>query len=334
MGSGANASVLMGFELSAAGADTFGAGGNAINKEFGYAADVSFSPDRNVAFRYGPGSRNWQTAKAGKYGGSWKADFDMCDPWILESIIGPHGGVTGSSGSYAATFSEADLPTSLEIDVCKAVVPGTTYSLTKYYGCVVKEASFGYEAGGSDPLRWSVSGEYGNEALSAPGSFTAQTFPDQTIPVTFANVVVATSANGTDYTTVTNIDKLDVKINNNTELKYSGGSDKPTRRMCGEREYGVTLTKLYDSSATFKQLLYGASGGPTATNPTPIAYLKVTISSEVSATMSWIFTNVIPFKREDPVPGPKDELTETVDLRPQACSVVLAGWDATEPSRY
>ncbi|OPY30359.1 MAG: hypothetical protein A4E31_00409 [Methanomassiliicoccales archaeon PtaU1.Bin030] len=331
---GANASVLYGFELTAGGADNFGSGANLVNKAFGYNLDLSMTSDRSMNYSYGPGSRNWQSAKAGKYNGTWKGDFDLCDPWILETVIGPHGAISGSSGSYAATFSESDSPSTMEIDVCKAVVPGSTYSLTKYYGCSVKEASFGYEAGSDEPIRLSLSGEYSNEALSAPSSFTSQTLPDQAAPIIFANVTVATSSNGTDYTTISHIDKLEVKIDNDTEHRWAGGSDKAVRRKYGERMYDISLTKLFDSSATLKQKLYGNSTGPTASNPTPIPYLKVTLAAEVSATMSWIFTNVYPGRRDEPTAGPKDELTETVDLRAQSCSVVLAGWDTTEPSRY
>jgi len=335
MATGANASVLYGFELTSAGAVNFGAGADEVNKEFGYGLEFSLDTDRSMNFRYGPGSRNWQAAKAGKFAGTWKADFDLCDPWVLEAVIGLHGSITGSSGSYAATFSESDNPSTLEIDVCQAVVPGTTYALRKLYGCVVKTASFGWEGGSDTPIRMSLDGEYSNEALSAPVSFTAQTLPDQAAPLTFANCTLATSANGTDYTTITNVDKCDIKIDNGTELRWSGGSDKASRVKYGERKYELSVSHLLTSTATFLEKLFGASGGPTASNPTAIAYLKVTLSAETSATMSWVFTNVIIGKHSNEgITGPADELIESVELTAQSCSVVLAGWDNTEPARY
>lgn len=335
MASGTNASVVYGFELSAAGADNFGLGGTAINKVFGTNLELStVELDRSINFRYGPGSRNWTAYKAGKVAGSWKADFDFMDPWIIESIIGGHSTITGTSGAYATTFSEVDVLSSLEIDICQAVVPATTYSLRKLKGCVINSASFGWEGGADEPVKLSLDGVYADEALSAPGSFTAQAAPQQASPICFANCALATSSNGTDYTTIANLDKCDIKIDQGAELKWSGGSMVASRRKFGERKYELSLNNLFDSTSEFLTKVYGASGAPSGTNPTPIPYVKATLSAETSATMSWIFTNVIPTKHGQPIKGPADELMEDVELTAQGCSVVLAGWDNTEPVRY
>ena len=332
MATGAQRSVNYGFELTAAGADNFGAGANLVNKAFGFATECEPELDRSVQARYGSGSRNYQTTKAGRVMGSVSPSFDLADPWILESILGAHGAISGSTGSYATTFSESDNPTTLEIDICQNLT-SATYLLRKLYGVVIKKASLSFESSSDMPIRLTMDCDYANEVKSNPVSLTAQIAPQQAAPITFANCSVATSSNGTDYTTIANLDRCELTIDNSAVLRHAAGSPIAARKKFGQRKYSIALTNLLDADTDFLDKVYGSTTGPSA-EPSAIPYLKVTFSAEVGGSIAFIFTNAVVAKHKATGNNADDELFEVVDILPKTCSIAVAGWDNTEPTRY
>ena len=320
--------------MTAGGADNFGSGAQAggLNKPFGYNLEGAEPDlDNSMQFRYGAGSRNFQAAKAGRVIGHINPSFDLTDPWIIEAILGAHSAITGTAGSYACTWSEQDVPLSLEIDICEAVT-AATFALRKLLGAIVKRATFDVDATSDTPIRMSLECDYSNEVLSAPGSFTVQPAPQQTAPITFANGTIATSSNGVDYTTIANVDRFSVSIDQGAELKHAVGSRTAARKKYGQRKYELSIVNLFDDVSEFLTKLYGGASGP-ASDPTKINYVKITLTAETSATLTFTFANAYLRTHKQTGNNADDELIESVDLTAQSLSIAMAGWDNTEPTR-
>lgn len=332
MATGAQRSIHWGHEITSGDADNFGLGAQVVNKPFGFAVEAEPELERNMQYRYGMGARNFQAARAGRIAGRINPAFDLADPWIFEEILGAHGAITGSAGSYATTFSERDVPLSMEVDICQQMAAGV-YALRKLYGVTCKRATLGIEAGSDTPLRVSMECDYAKEALSAPGSFTAQALPQQAAPLIFANAMLLTSSNDVDYTVISNIDRIDLTIDQGAELRYALGSGTAVRKRFGQRSYGISIANLFDDVSEFLTKLYGQAGSPLASGPTPINYMRLVLTAEVGGTIQFDLSKVYPNNHAARGNEPNDELTEAVELTAQSLSISISGWDNTEPTR-
>ncbi len=252
----------------------YGAQTGTKDKVFGHGVRVtSLTRRNNVESVFGIGARNAQKLKEKQFEGAISVEFNLANPWFFRGVLGA-APTTAGGGPYTHTWAESDTVVSMTLE---NNVSNEDKSVAALLGCKINTCVITAAVGELAKVRLDIlySTESHDNTTAAIVSETFELF-------TFAHGTIEIP-NGT---TITDIQNVELTMNNNLEQVYGLGDRTPQNCSPKNRAYTARITIPFEDEETFlEDMLYGAAGGPvTSTSITETATMELTFSNGLTGT--------------------------------------------------
>ena len=297
MATGAYANVKWGLET------TFGTAATNINKNFGYAVEITaLDYDNSPSIRRGLGNRNLQAMAFGEFKGSMSMKFDLVDPWVFRIMTG--GYVKSGAGPFVYAFAEADVLSSFTTTGYIKNIDGGADTLRTFTGCVVTDYTIDV-AVGDEPISISLNIAF---AKAADTAATQALLVPTNAPLMFAQAVLKKATVAQTF-----IENFSIKGGQNSVMKVYLGSRFPKRARFGDREYECSTLHYYQTPSVLFDEAWGAAGGPAEAGAGPKKAWELLITPSAGQTADTVtisFTDGYVVKMSQPMKVGEDIMEE------------------------
>lgn len=225
----------------------------AYDKAFGHGIRInSVARKNNIEPVYSTGSRNAQKLTEKKFEGALSIEFILANPWFFRAVLGA-APTTGGAGPYTHSWAESDTVVSFSVE---NDIQSDTASVAQFLGCKVATCTITAAVG--ELVRVRLDCPYRTEE---EGSSTSAQVNESFELFTFAQA----SLEFPNGSTITDIQNVEVTINNNPEYTWGLGSRFAQNGPVKNRQYSARISRTFEDAATFLETFYGAATGPNAT---------------------------------------------------------------------
>ncbi len=241
-------------------------------------------------------------------------EFILANPWWIRAVLGSAPNTTGSASDFTHTFSEADTIPSLSVE---NEITSDTASVAALLGCKVSTCTISAAVGELARVKLDMMYADEDEDSSAAGN-VAETFD------VFS--MAEASLEFPNGSTISDIQNVEVTINNNPEMVYGLGSRVGQQLPVKNRSYSARITRPFEDSATFLEAFYGSATGPNAT-VAATATLELIFTNGLSTTNERSITFLFGETKIDEHNMPQDStalIMEDLPLIMESCTSVIA----------
>lgn len=254
--------------------NTFGTAAGTYNKAFSQGVKITtFDVDNAPDYVYGLGSQDLQASVAKEFKGAFSLEFNLSDPWWLQSILGGTP-VTSGGGPYTHAWSGlagiTNTQSGLTLDVGTDLDTDSRQLLT---GCIVNSANI--SANVNEPVKVKLDGWY--SGITKSTTLGTEVLPvEQPLEFQHASVVLSGS-------TLIDVQSSELTLTRNNDPVYALGSRFPQNNVPKTREWSVRLKQTYESDAALWDHVLGTPTGPNA-SPQTIPTFVMTVANGLTGT--------------------------------------------------
>jgi len=261
---------------------------------FGHNVKFNATAKNNIEKIPNLNNRNYTKYAAKKFEGSWSADFQVSNWYWMKGVLGSVA--TTGGGPYTHTYNEAVTPPGITIQQSEDLDSDSERSFT---GCLINEATVSFSVG--DVVSGKLSGIYQKEAKDTTPLNANGNSADSEEVFTFAHATLELPQS----TTLTEVQSLEISINNNWEPIWGLGSRLFTQRAAKQRDYLIKVKKTREADSDLLDDFYGSTTALANPNkPADIATMELTVTNGLATTSERSFTMLLDLIQVDEYGSP------------------------------